>query len=163
MTGLLNHKASLEFLKLRKSSAQRYGNNIAVIMLDIDRFKFINDRFGHPAGDKVIIAIASTLRGTLRESDGCGRYGGEEFLLILLELGVQDVCFLAERIRTKIEELRIPEIDNLPVTASLGIAVFNPLKPDENLIGIADRALYEAKHSGRNRVVIADTKDGYAV
>jgi len=156
MTGLLNHKASLDFLKLQQSSAQRYGNNLSVIMLDIDRFKFINDRFGHPAGDKVIIAIATTLRKMLRESDGCGRYGGEEFLLILPESGVQDVCFLAERIRTKIEELRIPEIDNLPVTASLGIAVFNPSKPDGNLIGFADRALYEAKHSGRNRVVIAD-------
>lgn len=156
MTGLLNHKASLEFLKLRISSAQRYGNNLAVIMLDIDRFKLINDRFGHPAGDKVIIAIATTLKGALRESDGCARYGGEEFLLILPESGVQDVCFLAERIRTKIEELRIPEIENLPVTASLGIAVFDPSNPDENLIGIADRALYEAKHSGRNRVVIAD-------
>ena len=156
MTGLLNHKASLDFLRLRKSSAQRYGKNLAVIMLDIDRFKVINDRFGHPAGDKVIIAITATLKGTLRESDGCGRYGGEEFLLILPESGVQDVCFLAERIRLKIEELRIPEIDNLPVTASLGIAVFDPSNPDENLIGIADKALYEAKHSGRNQVVIAD-------
>ncbi|HID04031.1 MAG TPA: GGDEF domain-containing protein, partial [Desulfobacterales bacterium] len=141
---------------LRKSFAQRYGKNLAVIMLDIDRFKVINDRFGHPAGDKVIVAITATLKGTLRESDGCGRYGGEEFLLILPESGVQDVCFLAERIRLKIEELRIPEIDNLPVTASLGIAVFDPSNPDENLIGIADKALYEAKHSGRNQVVIAD-------
>lgn len=160
MTGLLNHKASLDFLKLRESSAKRYGKNLAVIMLDIDRFKRINDRFGHPAGDKVIIAIAATLKSTLRESDGCGRYGGEEFLLILPELGVQDVCFLAERIRKKIEELKIFEIDNLPVTASLGVAVFNPLMPDENLISLADRALYEAKHSGRNRVVIADSGQG---
>jgi len=154
MTGLLNHKASLDFLKLRKSSAQRYGTNLAVVMLDIDRFKFINDRFGHPAGDEVITTVAAVLRGTLRESDGCGRYGGEEFLLILPESDAKKACFLAERTRKNIEALKIAEIDEMPVTASFGVAVFDPNSPDENLISLADKALYDAKNAGRNRVVL---------
>lgn len=156
MTGLLNHKASLDFLRLRKSSAQRYGKNLAVIMLDIDRFKLINDRFGHPAGDEVLIAIAAILKATLRESDGCGRYGGEEFLLILPESDAEKACFLAERTRNNIEEMKIPVIDNMPVTASFGVAVYDPSRPDENLISLADKALYKAKKEGRNRVVLSD-------
>jgi diguanylate cyclase (GGDEF)-like protein len=157
MTGLLNHKASLEFLRLRKSSAQRYGKNLAVIMLDIDRFKLINDRFGHPAGDEVLTIVAAVLKATLRETDGCGRYGGEEFLLILPESDAENACYLAERIKKNIEALKIPEIDNIPVTASFGVAVFNPLCPDENLISFADSALYDAKKAGRNRVVLSAT------
>ncbi len=156
MTGLLNHKASLDFLKLCKSSAQRYGKNLAVIMLDIDRFKLVNDRFGHPAGDKVLVAIAAILKDTLRESDGCGRYGGEEFLLILPESDADKACYLAERTRKNIEAMKIPEIENIPVTASFGVAVFDPSHPDENLISLADRALYGAKKAGRNRVVLFD-------
>ncbi len=159
MTGLLNHKASLEFLHLRKSSAQRYGTNLAVIMLDIDRFKLINDRFGHPAGDEVLITIAAVLRGTLRESDGCGRYGGEEFLLILPESDSENACFLAERTRKNIEALKIAEIDEISITASFGVAVFDPDYPDENLISLADKALYEAKKAGRNRVVLAESPE----
>ncbi len=154
MTGLLNHKASLEFLKTCESAVQRYGNNLAVIMLDIDRFKLINDRFGHQAGDVVITTVASVLRATLRESDGCGRYGGEEFLLILPELDAENACFLAERTRKNIEALSIPEIDNLPVTASFGVAVYDP-ESEQDIISLADQALYDAKKAGRNRVVLA--------
>ncbi len=149
----------MEFLHLRKSSAQRYGTNLAVIMLDIDRFKLINDRFGHPAGDEVLITIAAVLRGTLRESDGCGRYGGEEFLLILPESDSENACFLAERTRKNIEALKIAEIDEISITASFGVAVFDPDYPDENLISLADKALYEAKKAGRNRVVLAESPE----
>jgi diguanylate cyclase (GGDEF)-like protein len=135
-----------------KLSAQRYNKELAVIMVDIDLFKSINDTFGHVAGDKVITEIAAILKKTVRESDICGRFGGEEFILILHESGAIATKRLAERIRVNIQGMSIDEIKNRTVTASLGIAMFNAKKPNADLLFIADRALYQAKKSGRNQV-----------
>jgi len=156
MTGLLNHNASRDYLKRMEKSAQRYGNDLAVIMMDIDEFKLINDKFGHPAGDKVILAIADILTATIRESDGCGRYGGEEFLLILPESSSKEACIIAERIRENIMKLKIPSIHNTSVSASFGIAMFDPFHPDADLIALADNSLYQAKGRGRNQFVCAN-------
>ena len=157
MTGLLNHSASLDALKSMQTSALRYGGVFAVIMIDIDHFKSINDQYGHQAGDKVIKAIANTLQASLRQSDSCGRYGGEEFIIILPQSDTQHASQLAERIRRAIQRLKIEEVRYSEITASFGIALFDPANPEENLIARADQVLYEAKENGRNRVVVAET------
>jgi len=153
MTGLLNHNASIEQLNLLRKAAQRYGYDISVVMMDIDFFKAVNDQYGHPAGDKLIIAIAQILSHSLRESDVCGRYGGEEFILLLPGTGSEVAQQLANSIRLKIGSLEIAAIDNTPVTASFGVTMFDPAQPGADLIRKADNALYLAKESGRNRVV----------
>jgi len=153
MTGLLNHNTSIEQYSLLRKTAQRYGLDLAVVMIDIDFFKAVNDRYGHPAGDQLIIAIAQVLTQSLRESDVCGRYGGEEFILLLPETSAELAINLAQAIRLRIAALEIVAIDNTPITASFGVAVFDPEQPKTDLISKADKALYQAKESGRNRVV----------
>ncbi len=153
MTGMLNHNASIEKLNSMKLTALRYGYSLAVVMLDIDLFKAINDKYGHPAGDKVIIQIADVINKTIRQSDVSGRYGGEEFILILHNTNINDALELSERIRVKIESLQIAEIAQQPITVSLGVTIFDNSIPDGDLIKQADIALYSAKESGRNRVV----------
>lgn len=157
MTGLLNHSASLNALKSMQTSALRYGRGFAVVMIDIDHFKSVNDQYGHPAGDLVIKSIATTLQASLRQSDVCGRYGGEEFILILPQSDARHASQLAERIRLAIQRLNIEEVHYSEITASFGIALFDPANPEENLIAWADQALYEAKENGRNRVVVAES------
>jgi len=153
MTGMLNHNASIEKLNSMKLTALRYGHDLAVIMLDIDLFKAINDKYGHPAGDKVIIQIANVINKNIRQSDIAGRYGGEEFIVILHNTNAQEALDLAERIRLEIASLKISEIANQPITVSLGVSSFEHLTPNTDLIKRADIALYNAKESGRNRVV----------
>jgi diguanylate cyclase (GGDEF)-like protein len=154
MTGMLNHNASIEKLSSMKSAAIRYGYKLAVVMIDIDFFKSINDKYGHPAGDMVIIQIADVINHSIRLSDSEGRYGGEEFILLLHDTDAHNAVELSERIRTSIEALKIPEIGNKRVSASFGIAVFDSSSFDADIIKHADTALYEAKKSGRNRVVV---------
>lgn len=155
MTGLLNHNTSIEHLKMIKNSVKRYDDSLAVIMLDIDLFKNINDNYGHPAGDKVIISIADILKESLRDSDICGRYGGEEFILILDRIEREQAYALAERIRKKILLLKIDEIDNIVISASFGLSIYDKNRSDQDLILEADKALYQAKKEGRNKVVIS--------
>ncbi|MEA3374272.1 MAG: diguanylate cyclase [Campylobacterota bacterium] len=156
MTGMLNHNSSIEHLDQMKSAAIRYNNTLTTVMLDIDWFKKINDNYGHPAGDRVIIAIADVLNENIRASDVCGRYGGEEFILILPELDGPHALELCERIRKNIMTLKIPEIDNTLITASFGVSTFDPSHPDTDLIMQADIALYNAKAAGRNRIVLSE-------
>lgn len=157
MTGLLNHNASIDLLNRLRHAVLRYDNDLAVIMLDIDFFKSINDQFGHPAGDKVIISIANILKETIRDSDGAGRYGGEEFILILPETNINAAKELAERIRQDILQLDLDEIDNKKVTSSFGLAVFEANSPESNLIDQADSALYKAKEAGRNCIKVFES------
>lgn len=157
MTGLLNHNTCIDHLNMLLKSARRYGHNLAVAMIDIDHFKSINDEHGHPVGDSVINAIADILKNSLRESDGCGRYGGEEFILLLPETSAQNAFDLCENIRLKIMGLKIPEIQNQQVTASFGISLFDQVCPKADLINEADKALYQAKENGRNQVVLMTT------
>jgi len=154
MTSLLNHNTSIDHLDVMRTAAQRYGHSLSVVMLDIDRFKLINDEYGHPVGDKVILAIADVLKHSLRESDSCGRYGGEEFIMLLPETPAEHAFELAESIRRKIMDIRIPGVDELEVSASFGVSVFDQAKPQVDLIGDADKALYQAKENGRNQVVL---------
>ena len=153
MTKMLNHNASIKALNAMKSTAIRHGYNMSVIMIDIDFFKAINDRYGHPAGDVVIIQIANIINSNIRPSDAAGRYGGEEFILVLYNTDEKDTIEFAQRIRKEIELLKIKEIENHPVTASFGVSTLDPMNPYKDIIKEADIALYSAKKSGRNRVV----------
>lgn len=152
-TGLLNYSAILNYLNLMQKAAKRNDTDLAVIMIDIDHFKGVNDTYGHLAGDIVINCIADLLKTSTRDSDACGRYGGEEFILLLPQLDLDSVIKLSERVRRQIQHLKIAEINGSPVTASFGIAMFDPREPNENLVARADHALYRAKGTGRNRVV----------
>jgi diguanylate cyclase (GGDEF)-like protein len=157
LTGLYNRKHLMEVLTKEVARAERYQRPLAVLMIDVDHFKLYNDTCGHLAGDEVLRNIAAIFRGCLRESDCVGRYGGEEFLIILPETVADDAWRIADRIRSRLAEEDFPA-DSKPVkiTISGGIATFpgNGRSP-ESLLRSADAALYQAKNHGRNRVVPA--------
>jgi len=152
LSGLLNRMhwelaVAAEFQRCR-----RIGHPSALVMIDIDHFKVINDRHGHPVGDAVIRSVAWILRGALRLHDVPGRYGGEEFGIVLPGTGIEGAEILAERIRTRIESVALETTREVRATVSLGVAVFDAADADHTTwIARADRALYAAKESGRNR------------
>jgi diguanylate cyclase (GGDEF)-like protein len=125
------------------------------VVADLDHFKQVNDRFGHPAGDEVLRSFAHTLAGAVREGDVAGRWGGEEFALILLGVGVPGGIELAERARRLISARPVMTIRGGPIriTASFGVAACSGAASVDDLIAAADSALYAAKREGRDRVV----------
>lgn len=151
-----NRRALMESLELELSRSHRYCHPFALLFLDIDHFKEINDRYGHAFGDKVLQRIVLIARGQVRPPDIIGRYGGEEFAIGLVECSLEGAERIAKRIRLRIAESSIVWEQNVAsVTVSIGIAM---LTPDVDHVGTlierADRALYEAKAGGRNRVAI---------
>jgi len=158
LTGLFNRRHFNQQLEENVSRAARYDEPLALIFLDVDHFKSVNDRFGHHAGDRCLQALARTLRENVRDSDQIARIGGEEFAVLLIRADRELALSIAERLRDRIDDLIIEEDPPLPVhlTASLGIAFFREDGDDpRSLMRSADRALYTAKRLGRNRVVIA--------
>ncbi len=155
LTGLLNHKATFEQLEQLRRAAYRYREPLAVVMADIDHFKDINDRFGHLVGDKVLVTVAHLLQQGVRASDVCGRYGGEEFLLVLPKANADTAIELAERLRLQLASISVPELGRTTVTASFGVTEVDPLAESASadaIIRRADEALYTAKRNGRNQV-----------
>jgi diguanylate cyclase (GGDEF)-like protein len=135
------------------AQASRSGLHLSAILCDLDHFKEINDVYGHEKGDEALAAASAVLRGALRESDLAGRYGGEEFLILLPDTPLEGAMMLAEKLRTGIELVDVPGVDR-KITASFGVASFPADAPDGTaLVRTADRALYAAKASGRNCVV----------
>ena len=130
-------------------------------MIDIDHFKQFNDRFGHVTGDEVLATCARQMAASLRESDEIGRYGGEEFSVLLPETSMADGAIVAEKLRRAVDELRIDSPDGAvePVSVNVSIGVASIPQPDisdeQSLVNRADQALYDAKHAGRNRVSLA--------
>ena len=158
LTGLLNHRAVIEQFHHALNSAYRYREPLAVIMVDIDHFKAINDRFGHQVGDNVLMTLARLLHQHVRGADICGRYGGEEFLLLLPKAAPGTAYELAERLRRQIHALEPAELQGARVSASFGVAELDlegPVVSGDHLIRRADEALYQAKRLGRNRVCCA--------
>ena len=155
LTDLYNRRAFDQFLIQEVKSAQRYRSPLCVLLGDVDNFKLVNDRFGHPVGDALLKEVATVLRHSLREVDRVARYGGEEFAMILPRTDVASGTVLANRIRERIER-HVFLIQRIPIrlTLSLGVAGFSPalMRTKEDLVGAADRALYQAKARGRNRV-----------
>lgn len=154
LTGLLKHSRIKEQVDVEVSRAQRSSEKLSVVMLDLDHFKHINDTYGHPAGDKVIKAVAHLLRQRLRKTDSVGRYGGEEFVAVLPRCGNDEAQMLMEDVRKRFRDITFT-IDqrSFHVTLSVGIASYEPGGGRvDRLVQDADAALYRAKAEGRNRV-----------
>jgi diguanylate cyclase (GGDEF)-like protein len=153
LTGLGNYARFQELLTAEAGQVRRYGDSVALLMLDLDDFKSINDAFGHQQGDAVLRAVARSLRESCREVDTAVRYGGDELAVILPRTRLEGALSIAERARAAIENLRIPRLggnDSLRVTASVGVSA-SANGDTEALISDADRALYIAKREGKNR------------
>jgi len=151
VTGIASRFSIIDTLKQCYLQFQRYQHSFSILMIDIDHFKQINDNYGHQIGDDVLHALAHRIEKTIRKTDSVGRYGGEEFLVILPETESDFALNLAERIRHDIETLKLA--DNLKVTCSIGVsAMLDGISQDE-LISRADKALYSAKNTGRNQVI----------
>ena len=152
LTGLPNARAVQDTLRLLVAQASRMLWPLGAVLLDLDHFKDINDTFGHGIGDEVLAAVGVALQSTVRESDFVGRYGGEEFIMLLPDADRETTLQVAERVRRAIADINVLERDSA-VTASFGVAVFPEDAPDAaRLVRNADRAMYRAKANGRNRV-----------
>jgi diguanylate cyclase len=157
LTQLLNRAHWEHAVAIELKRHERNGRPVALLMFDIDRFKSINDRHGHVAGDEVIRNVATLVRETLREQDTAGRYGGEEFGVVLPDTNLDGASVIAERLRQRIETALVESRFALHCTISIGVAEAGPKTKDvRDWIDTADRALYAAKAAGRNRTVRAD-------
>lgn len=159
LTKLPNRKQILRIIHNRFEYYQRYRIAFGVLMIDVDNFKNVNDTYGHIAGDEVLRDIGKIFQETLRSFDSAGRYGGEEFLVVLVDSGDDNAKQVAERIRLAVENHSINYEDQIiKVTVSIGIAMVSPDDTKESsLINRADKALYAAKENGRNQTVYLDT------
>jgi diguanylate cyclase (GGDEF)-like protein len=155
LTGLFNHRHVLEMVAQAVERADRYQEPVSVLMADIDHFKRVNDEHGHLAGDALLRQLASLLGDSVRSVDAVGRYGGEEFVVLLPHTGYDEALLLAERIRTRVQScaFRVGERTHR-LTLSLGVfSCPSPIVSSAaDLVREADRALYRAKGTGRNRV-----------
>lgn len=156
LTGLLNRRQANLLLDYGAARARRSGDPLGFIMIDLDRFKLVNDRFGHQTGDAVLAHVARLLRTRIRTSDILARYGGEEFLVVLPEGRLSGLLALAEELRILIKDNPTIHAGKVvPITASLGVSISRLDDPDAvtEAIGKADAAMYAAKGHGRNRVM----------
>ncbi|MGE5370467.1 MAG: PAS domain S-box protein [Solirubrobacterales bacterium] len=149
LTGLFNHQHILGLVEYEIKRARRHDSPLAVLMMDIDHFKQVNDTWGHQAGDQVLIGVANRIKSQLRGTDLLGRYGGEEFLAVLPETSLADAVQVAERVREAVQAASFGE-GTIRVTISIGAAVLQD-EAEGMLIARADDLLYQAKQSGRNR------------
>ncbi|MBN2346351.1 MAG: diguanylate cyclase [Candidatus Aminicenantes bacterium] len=156
LTGLFNRQHFLERLEAEAERAGRYRRPLSLMLIDLDRFKGVNDEYGHLAGDEVLVSAASRIRGVLRKSDFAGRYGGEEFCVALPETGVEGAAELAERLRKAMASRAhsLPGGGSLRVSCSIGVATAGAAGVAD-LLARADAALYAAKSAGRDRVHVA--------
>lgn len=154
LTGILSRRFIMSRLREELQRSERFGYQFSLLMVDIDRFKHYNDQYGHLVGDVLLKEVARIMKENIREIDAIGRYGGEEFCLILAETDKKGAYFAAERIRQAVESGDIRAYDErLKITVSAGIAVFpDDAKEANQLFEKADKALYRAKEQGRNRV-----------
>jgi diguanylate cyclase (GGDEF)-like protein len=157
LTGLANRRSFDEELALEWRRAHRIGDSFALVLLDLDDFKKVNDTHGHPAGDAVLRTVGELLGAGVRQIDLAARYGGEEFVVLVPESDEKGAAQLAKRLRLAISKARVelPDGKTLKMTASFGVAANGELKSAEELVAAADEALYEAKRAGKNRVCVA--------
>ena len=155
LTGCMNRRALESKLKTDWRHAKRRGTHVAVVAIDLDHFKQINDTRGHPVGDIVLQQLAGIMKGTARDTDAVARFGGDEFVILLPDTGWQGALTFAERLRRRVDDFTFgPPGSPMTITISVGVALArgtDPISPEE-LLKEADRALYKAKQQGRNRV-----------
>ena len=164
LTGLLNHRTFMEKLSEEYKRIDREGRPFSILLMDIDKFKNVNDTYGHPIGDVAIKAVAKVLKETIRTTDFVARYGGEEFAVGMVDTSSKGAEQMAERVRSIMEKTVVTRIGSkdLMITLSIGVSSF----PDDtrqalDLVNLADNALYQAKRTGRNRVCLRkDMDDG---
>lgn len=152
LTGAYNRRAFEDFFTRERSRAKRYNIPLSLIIFDIDHFKKVNDTFGHDAGDHVLQEVVDMSKKQIRQIDFLCRWGGEEFVLLLPETGIESAQIVAERLRSTVEKLEFSIPSN--ITISFGLSQFHTSDSPETLIKRADIALYEAKQDGRNRVAV---------
>ena len=158
LTGVYNRRRFADMLKREWASARRYKHPLSLCLVDVDRFKAVNDSGGHGAGDEALKDIATILAMSIREVDICARYGGDEFALLLPHTLVENAIVVGERARAKVERARATwPGEASAVSLSVGVASSedDSLRSADDLVEAADRALYEAKRAGRDRVIIA--------
>jgi diguanylate cyclase (GGDEF)-like protein len=154
LTGLLNHSKSKERLEVEIARAKRENTTLSFAMLDIDHFKHVNDTYGHPAGDRVLKSLANLIKQRLRGYDSIGRYGGEEFVVILPNTDIESAYIIMDELRIAFSQINhYNESGNFSCQFSCGITYFPDFECGINLTLEADKALYKAKESGRNKVV----------
>ncbi len=159
LTDLRTRRYIQEYLAIEFLRARRYEGQLALMMVDLDEFKDVNDAYGHPAGDVVLRGVADLLQRELRASDVAGRYGGDELIVVLPQNSARGAAALAQRWRKRVEETDFELTDGrrAKITLSIGIAQYrNEFVTPDDMIAAADAALYEAKQRGRNRVVVQE-------
>lgn len=152
LTQILNHKYIIEFLLKRFEEAKRYNQTLSIIMYDIDHFKEVNDKYGHLFGDRVLMKVANLLTSNLRKIDATGRYGGEEFLVVLPNTNKEGAVYVAESLRKCIEGMSFSEEPTMRVTFSGGVSSIEGKNDFVDMLSEADNKLYAAKNNGRNRI-----------
>ncbi len=157
LTGVLNRRSFMNRLQEELAAARRHQTEYSLALLDVDHFKSVNDRYGHPAGDAVLVELARRLKEALRTEDLVGRYGGEEFVVLLRQVPFANAEATAERVRKLVEEtpFALPDGTQLPITTSIGLSRLLIDKEIDGTLESADQALYQAKRNGRNRVWVA--------
>jgi len=157
LTGVFNRRHWDSLLSAELDRTRRYGRSVGLILADLDYFKGINDRFGHAVGDRVLTAAAEVLIERVRSHDVVGRFGGEEFVVLLPETGLDEAVSVAERLRAGIAALVFPDLDGLEARSSFGVAeARGGMARADELVAAADAALYRAKRAGRDRVEAAE-------
>jgi diguanylate cyclase (GGDEF)-like protein len=156
LTGVLNRRALDRLLARETDRCEAQGGMVSVLALDLDHFKAVNDTHGHAVGDEALRAFARRIRGPLRQSDHLARVGGEEFIVLLPGAPLSNAHEIAERLRAIVAEAPLVDVPRVAVTVSIGVAAFRPGDGGTDLLARADAAAYEAKRSGRDRVVLAE-------
>jgi diguanylate cyclase (GGDEF)-like protein len=162
LTGVVNRREVLRVASHEKYRTGRQGLPFCLCLMDVDHFKQINDGFGHMVGDEVLRRIASKIKDEIRATDCFGRYGGEEFLLVLTATDLSGAAELVERIRQSVAEMHLTELGGQAVTISIGIAQNRDHEAIEHTLSRADKALYAAKASGRNRLALDEAQEAAA-
>jgi len=162
LTGLCNRRALTDTLHREIERAQRYDTDLSLILCDLDKFKIINDTYGHAAGDAALQAVSEALKSSLRKTDILGRHGGDEFMIILPETSLDGAKLLAEKVRVAVSEIELSVEKNKRIGLSLSLGVASCCAPAENidsLVRLADSALYTSKQMGRNKVSVMSVED----
>ncbi len=160
LTGLYNRRYFMEQLKKQKALSEREGSDFVIVYCDLDHFKQINDRFGHHTGDMVLIKFSEILKLSIREIDYAGRFGGEEFVCLLVNTEIDNAIKVTERIRESLSSYNFSDIaPSLHATVSIGISNFKQFNTIQETLMSADNRMYHAKQLGRNKVVFSDEEE----